>query len=455
MAGSDVATMAIAELAKKIASGGKQVAGATQAEVLWRIAQHAGGASRGDIAEQSKLSTATVSKAVTILIDQQLVDDGVQGKRRAPRAPLHLTDHYAAVGVVITTRDGHPVEFIGTVTSLNGTPLPAFADRAKRTPISDAAREESTPKGLLDELGRFIKTLQQEAISTTSGATILGCGISVGGHVDGEKGIVRKSFNTGWKDDFHLEEDLVKWLANDGQPLDVVVENDVSSFALHMNLTSRPAQSYVLVAVYRDGVGGGVITRGRTRRGHDGLAGEVGHIFAGSWGGSDKSPLARGEKPQCRCGLVGCVEAWATPLAILKRAHPELADEMPSGEQAFEDLFGELASRPQSDEDVTGIFSDAGTALGRGLANVVLWINPEKIFLYLPPPLTSKNKFLAGKSYLDAVHAELGNVFSAGDITPIHVTPMTELELEELAARAAASNALRKLLHTLQDLKNS
>ena len=271
--------------------------------------------------------------------------------------------------------------------------------------------------------------------------------------MDGDNGIIRKSFNTGWNPDFHLAEDLAEWLKRHGQPLDVVVENDVTSYALHKNLTSRPARSYVLVALFRDGIGGGVVTRGRTRRGHNGLAGELGHIYVGSRDGSDKRPLARGEEPVCRCGQVGCIEAWATPLAIFRRAHPQLAAELVPGERAFEDLFYELASRPQTDTQINEIFEEAGTALGRGLADAVLWLNPARIFLYLPPALATDNKFLAGKSYLDAVHAELRNVFSIGDTTPLDVYPMTELELEELGARAATSNVLRKLLSTLQQFK--
>ena len=123
MDGSGETATTIAELADRIAGGGKQVAGGTQAEVLWHIAQHAGVASRGQIAESTGFSTATVSKAVSILMDENLVDDGGQGRRR-PGAALHWTDRYAAAGVVIATRKGHPVEFIGTVTMLNGRRCP-------------------------------------------------------------------------------------------------------------------------------------------------------------------------------------------------------------------------------------------------------------------------------------------------------------------------------------------
>jgi predicted NBD/HSP70 family sugar kinase len=450
--GSGEAATTIAELAERIGGKGKLVAGATQAEVLWQIAQHVGVAARGDIAAKSGLSTATVSKAVAILIDEELVDDGGQGRRR-PGAPLRWTERYAAAGVVITTRDGHPVEFIGTVTMLDGTALPGFAGEVRRQPITPGAQEESDPKGLLDQLVEFIKTLLRDAASSTPQPRVLGCGVSVGGHVDGDQGIVRKSFNTGWKDDFYLERDLAERLKHDGRPLDVVVENDVTSYAVHKNLTSPQPDSYVLVAIFRDGVGGAVVVKGSTWRGYHGLAGEIGHIYVGSRGSSGKSPLDRGGEPRCRCGQVGCLEAYAVPLAIFTRVHPERADELNSGEQAFGDLFEELASRPQTDTEVTDIFHEAGTALGRGLADVILWLDPEKIFLYLPPALVTENRFLAGKSYLDAVHAELSHVFSIGDATPLDLNPKTQLELEELGAKAAASNVLRKLLLRLEEIK--
>jgi predicted NBD/HSP70 family sugar kinase len=448
--GSGELATTIAELAGKIAGKGKLVGGASQAAVLWQIAQYAGIVARGDIATNTGLSTATVSKAVAILIDEKLVDDGGQGRRR-PGAPLRWTERYAAAGVVIATRDGHPVEFIGTVTALGGTPLPAFAGGAKRQPISDLARKESDPHGVLDELGVFIEGLLQDAASRTPAVQVLGCGVSVGGHVDG--GIIRKSFNTGWNDGFELERVLTEWFRRKGRPLDVVVENDVTSYAVHMNLTSRPADSYALVTIFRDGIGGAVVVQGRTWRGYHGLAGEIGHIYVGSRGGGGKSPLDRGEEPRCRCGQVGCLEAFAVPLAIFSKAYPERADGLTSGEQAFEDLFDELASRPQTDTEVTDIFHEAGTALARGLAAVIHWLDPEMIFLYLPPALVTENRFLAGKSYLDAVHAELGGVFSIGNATPLHPDPKTEKELKELGAVAAASTVLRQLLVELEDVK--
>jgi predicted NBD/HSP70 family sugar kinase len=469
------AAATIAELAKRIAGEGKVVAGPTQGEVLWQIAQHAGSASRGRIAKDSGFSTATVSKAVAILIREKLVHDGGQGQRR-PGAPLRWTDRYAAAGVVIATRNGHPVELIGTVTMLDGTPLPAFEHEAVHEEVKPDAQLESDPKSLLDQLGEFVRSLIGKAATTNPETWVLGCGVSVGGHVDGDHGIVRKSFNTGWKDDFYLEKDLGDWLKSrkDGRSLDVVVENDVTSYAVQMNLTERPADSYVLVAIFHDGIGGAVVVKGRTWRGAHGLPGEIGHIYVGSQpkGGKSlrdhdkgphsrhKSPLDRGDEPRCRCGEVGCLEAYATPLAILRKADSERVDEVTPGTQSFDDTFYQLASRPQTDEKVDAIFREAGTALARGLTDVILWLDPEKIYLYLPPALADDNPFLAGKSYLDAVNDELRHIFSigekiaAGEMTPRVPLPKTQRELEELGAKAAASTVLRKLLLEVEEIKN-
>jgi predicted NBD/HSP70 family sugar kinase len=475
MDGTGKAAATIAGLANRIVGEGKLVAGQTQGEVLWQIAQHGGVASRGDIAAKSRLSTATVSKAVATLIDEELVDDGEQGRRRRPGAALRFTDRYAAAGVVISTRNGHPVELIGTVTRLDGRPLSPFEHEPKRETINPDAQLESDPKSLLDQLGQFVRSLLDDFASSHRDTQVLGCGVAVGGHVDGDKGIVRKSFNTGWKDDFSLEKDLADWLKSreDGRPLDVVVENDVTSYAVQMNLTQRPADSYVLVAIFHDGIGGAVVVNGRTWRGAHGLPAELGHLYVGSQPKSGKppqdhaaepghkrqSPLDRGDEPECRCGEVGCLEAWATPHAILRKAYPERGDEITPEAQTFDDTFYQLASQPQLDKEVTAIFHEAGTALARGLAAVILWLDPEKIYLYLPPALADDNPHIAGKSYLDAVNEELRHVFSigekiaAGKETPREILPKTQRELEELGASAAASTVLRKLILEVESIK--
>jgi predicted NBD/HSP70 family sugar kinase len=441
----NVTVTKIVKVAEKIAGSGAPVGGASQKEVLRQIAQHAGtGVTRGDIATKSDLSTATVSKAVGHLIDLDLVDDGAQGRRR-PGAGLRWTSHYIQVGVMISTRAGEPTELIGTVTKLDGTPLPSFTAPRNADGWEDWARwpiTDTTQKGVLIQLCDFVQALLRRAAGDVPEAEVLGCGVSVGGHVD--KGVLRKSFNTGW-DDFNLQEDLEGELKAAALELDVVLENDVTSYAIHSNLTSRPAENYALVAVLCDAVGGGIVADGITRRGDHGLVAEIGHIYVGRAAGdanSDDPPLFRGNSPVCLCRKVGCLQAFATPKAIFETAR---------GETSFQerDLM-ELASQPHTDTEVRNAFRQAGTALGRGLASLIYLFDPKMINLYLPPALLIDNKFLTGYAYMEAVFGELEHYTYIGDSLDLRklLKPeqKTEEDLKELGARAAATTVLGRLI---------
>ena len=57
------------------------------------------------------------------------------------------------------------------------------------------------------------------------------------------------------------------------------------------------------------GVGAGIIVNGELVYGHDGFAGELGHICM------DRSDDAR----QCGCGLRGCLETYCS--AFISRSH--------------------------------------------------------------------------------------------------------------------------------------
>lgn len=444
-----VKVTSIAAMAEKIAGPGSPAGGTSQKEVLRQIAQDAGTVTRGMIAARSELSTATVSKAVAHLLELRLVDDGAQGRRR-PGAALGWTSDYIQVGVMISARGGYPTELIGTVTKLDGTPLPSFKSPRSADGWQDWALwpiTDRTQKGVLQQLCDFVQALLRRAAADAPVAQVLGCGVSVGGLVD-PSGTLRKSFNTGWDDDFKLEAGLAEELKAVGLELDVVLENDVTSYAIYSNLTSRPADSYAVVAVLCDAVGGGIVVDGKTRRGDHGLAGEIGHIYVGrqdSDASSDDSPLSRGTKPLCSCGNVGCLQAFATPEAIWKTAR--------GTEEVFEERdFMELASQPHTDTKIRNAFWQAGTALGRGLASLIYLFDPRMIFLYLPPALLIDNRFLTGYAYMEAVRSELGRYAYIGDspdLDPgilLRPDPKTEDELKELGAKAAATVVLGRLI---------
>lgn len=109
------------------------------------------------------------------------------------------------------------------------------------------------------------------------------------------------------------------------------------------------------------GIGAGVVSGGRVLLGHNGLAGELGHVSVEPNGSV------------CRCGNRGCLETVASPTAIatlLARSwgHPvsdtDLADLLRRGDR------GTLRA-----------VEDAGDAVGRVLASAVMLLNPELIVI--------------------------------------------------------------------------
>jgi predicted NBD/HSP70 family sugar kinase len=122
------------------------------------------------------------------------------------------------------------------------------------------------------------------------------------------------------------------------------------------------------------GLGAGIVLGHRLHRGATGIAGEIGHV------------QIREDGQVCRCGNRGCLETEvAVPqvLAVLQPAYDEPLDA---------DRL--LALDAQGDAGVRRVLRDAGTTMGRALADLCNSLNPE--LLVLGGPLGSAPSLLAG-----------------------------------------------------------
>lgn len=424
----------LADLSRALGGPTSQVGGLTQARVMRAIAQRGGSAVQRDIAESLRLSAGTVSKAVTHLRDQGMVEDAETAPtgrgRGRPTVPVQWSSGNVSIGVRIIDRDGRPTELAGTVVDLSGRP-PAGWEKPRRHRLKREAGNAG--KRLLDEIAGFVRKLAAEVAKTPGGATVLGCGVSMGGHVD--HGVIRLSYNTGWgvHEDWwaeHDEFDLRKQL-DEALPFPVVLDNDVNALAVRLNLTSRPAETYGTVAVLRDGIGAALVIGGDMWRGHGGLVGEIGHLPIGGMQTSGRDS-SRSAVPVCRCGEAGHVEAFASPRAILARANTADLDQ--------------LAARPPRDSAVADLFEQGGRALGRGIVTMINWVNPELVFLYAPPELVSDDPSKAGSRYREAIRDEVARAFSTGRETRLEIIPTTEGEIEDLGAESSAFLVLGRLI---------
>jgi len=130
-----------------------------------------------------------------------------------------------------------------------------------------------------------------------------------------------------------------------------------------------------IVITLGTGLGSGIVVNGNVVYGHDGFAGELGHIVA-----IDNGRL-------CGCGKRGCLETYASASGIKRTVYELLADlTEPSDLRkiSFEDLTAKMISDAAINGDQIALkaFEITGEILGRNLANAVSFSSPEAIFLF-------------------------------------------------------------------------
>ena len=183
-------------------------------------------------------------------------------------------------------------------------------------------------------------------------------GVSFGGPTDHAAGSVRRSDHVrGWEA-VPLRDRLA---AEFGCP--VAVDNDANVAALgeHRFGAGRGVADLMYVTV-STGVGGGWILGGRPWRGHEGLAGEIGHTVVDPAG------------PLCLCGKRGCVERLASG--------PYMAADYVQGSRgAGEQGSGNAAESASSDADgpVRSASEDAHSSLEPGPWNLAPGISGRDV----------------------------------------------------------------------------
>lgn len=123
------------------------------------------------------------------------------------------------------------------------------------------------------------------------------------------------------------------------------------------------------------GLGSGFVANGEMIYGHDGFAGEFGHV------------CVERDGRQCGCGRRGCLEAYVSATGI-KRTVFELMATMTAPSKLRDIAFGDLdasmisVAAEQGDPIAKEAFRYTGELLGRALADVVTVTSPEAIFLF-------------------------------------------------------------------------
>ena len=392
--------------------------------------------------DQRPIPQGTVSKAVKALREKGLLEDGdklLWSPDGRALAPLRLGSLYAIAGVKVTLSSEQPC---AVTTALLGLDSSRVLGKTHGT--------VSHWKGVAELIHQHVTSLKSacDQDRTDRGRPPLrmfGVGVEVSSPVcDGE---VMPHLTDGSTPPVRLADALRRVFDADtsfGQPVPVVVENDVNALAvLAIHQIRYPEPDLVVVGVFDEGVGGGLVMDGRVRRGSNGRAMEIGHLPIGFPPGEEKKPpgtqepVAEGTSARlpgfdarCSCGHFGHVNTRATP----RRIRGMLGD-------IGLDALGETGPQDPGFEQAQDIFARSGAALGRALAHVSNTVNPSRVIAYLPGPLATPKPDTVADAYLSAVRYEVNRAFAVGnqpDYLTVRAFPAEPRDAALLGAKAAA-----------------
>lgn len=117
------------------------------------------------------------------------------------------------------------------------------------------------------------------------------------------------------------------------------------------------------------GLGSGFVANGKLIYGHDGFAGELGHVVVNKTGRI------------CGCGRKGCLETYASATGIKRTVFKLLADHIEDSEFrriSYDDLTAEMITKAALNGDPIAIeaYEYTGKLLGEALADAVALTSP-------------------------------------------------------------------------------
>lgn len=138
---------------------------------------------------------------------------------------------------------------------------------------------------------------------------------------------------------------------------------------------ARGLKDFIMITL-GTGVGSGIVVNGQMVYGHDGFAGELGHVI-----------MKRNNGRMCGCGRTGCLEAYCSATGVARTAREFL--DIRKEESLLRNLpVEDITSKDVYDAAVAGdkiakeIFDYTGEILGQALADFANFSSPEAFVLF-------------------------------------------------------------------------
>ena len=226
-----------------------------------------------------------------------------------------------------------------------------------------------------DDVNLYVNDLHEEliklidAVGGIKKVRGIGVGAPNGNYYTGN---IESAANLRWKGIVPL----VK-LMSDKFGIPVKLTNDANAAAVgEMTYGAARGMKDFIMITLGTGVGSGIVIDGKVVYGHDGYAGELGHIIS-----------IRNNGRMCGCGRAGCLETYTSATGVARTAREiletsnkeSLLRNLPIDSITSEDVY---KAAIQGDETAKEIFEFTGKILGEALADFTVFSAPEAFILF-------------------------------------------------------------------------
>lgn len=156
----------------------------------------------------------------------------------------------------------------------------------------------------------------------------------------------------------------------------VAITNDANAAAIgEMTYGAARGMKDFIVITLGTGVGSGIVVNGQLVYGHDGFAGELGHM------------IVRRNGRMCGCGRQGCLETYTSATGVARtareylsiRSEDSLMRSVPIDQITSKDVYD---AAMKGDTLALEIFESTGAILGESFADFITFSSPEAIILF-------------------------------------------------------------------------
>ena len=225
------------------------------------------------------------------------------------------------------------------------------------------------PEPYLDEVAAAVKKVVEEA-NVSGKVRGVGIGAPNGNYYTG---MVEMAPNVVWARTTAVP--VAKMLSTRLNGIPVALTNDANAAAVgEMTYGAARGMKNFIMITLGTGVGSGIVINGEVVYGHDGFAGELGHVR-----------VIRNNGRLCGCGRTGFLEAYCSAIGVARTAREWLEmSEEPSLLRGIDNISSKdvYDAAKEGDPLALRVFNFTGHMLGNAFADFIAFSAPEAIVLF-------------------------------------------------------------------------